>query len=249
MTSSINFTSTYSFPPRANSIKKQRKLQGYLNDFNNFQVADNLFMYSNKDKAPETSKDASELLNEIPYYNIRHGFNVVTPEDNKSLEEFCAQKGIFFQKSESQKINLTEVLKKIKPPKNNMMLAYVNAKALEKIADSQFSNIEDCSNDYINNYYERINKMLAGDEEIPATTLCLLPSSSSQEELLTYIAQNGAYALQDRQLITEFDQRTYQPDHCMYFALRNLGMKYIPVYVDGDTYDIGMELGILSNEP
>lgn len=249
MTDLLNFTSVYSFSPYENSYKKTSRLQRFLNEDSAFQVADNLYMQSNEKSIPSSVAGYSSMINSIPYYHKRHGLNVVAPYSKTGLlEAFCAQKGIKFNKSEGAEVDVKKVLSKIKKPKGNMMLAFVNSKKLEEIADFQFSNIEDCKYDYVNNYADIVSKMLVNEDEIPATTLCLLPSSSSKKDLTDYIANFGPKNLQDRQLIAEFEQRTYKPDHCVYFALKNLGMKYIPVYVDYDSYDIGVELGILSNE-
>ena len=41
-----------------------------------------------------------------------------------------------------------------------------------------------------------------------------------------------------------FCQRTNQPDHCTYFALKDLGMDKIPVYVNKQSYEAGRILGL-----
>jgi hypothetical protein len=42
----------------------------------------------------------------------------------------------------------------------------------------------------------------------------------------------------------DFCQLYVEPDHCVYFGLRDLGMNKIPVYVDKQSYEAGKILGL-----
>ena len=61
---------------------------------------------------------------------------------------------------------------------------------------------------------------------------------------IEYVEKFGADSLNDDSLFVDFVQMTNEPDHCMYFAMKNIGMKKIPVCVDERTRELGEKMGL-----
>ena len=85
--------------------------------------------------------------------------------------------------------------------------------------------------------------MLRSGDEIPATTLTI-HDPSGNEDLRRYVNRFGADRLNNEQIFIDFNQKTDDPDHCVYFALRDMGIDKIPVYVDSQSYEAGSILGL-----
>ena len=90
--------------------------------------------------------------------------------------------------------------------------------------------------------------MLKKGDEFPTTSLYISyqTGSGKVEDAVEYIKKWGVENLNAGQFFIGFGQRTNSPDHCVYFALRNAGMKNVPVYVDEATLKLGLALGILN---
>ena len=88
--------------------------------------------------------------------------------------------------------------------------------------------------------------MLKKGEDIPVSTLYRAQNGYSDEDFINYVDFCGADLLIPNQIFICFAQNTNVPDHCMYFALKELGMKKIPVYVNEQTKVLCEKLGLLS---
>ena len=174
-------------------------------------------------------------------------YTMVVPDSmDDEIETFCANRGIQFKKLNTQEImQKGAVLLRISDAPKGMRKVKIDAVKLFELAKNQQNNFNYCEKDYYNYYMDNVDFMLKSGEEIPATTLLIHPSGSSIDDTLDYINIYGADGLNDNQLFVDFNQRTDNPDHCVFFALKNLGIKEVPMYVDNDTYKLANALGIL----
>ena len=87
--------------------------------------------------------------------------------------------------------------------------------------------------------------MLKSGNDIQTSTIYITSNGSQVEDTLDYISKYGADNLNKDQIIIDFAQRTSDPDHCVFFALKDAGFENIPVYVNDDTYKLANALGLI----
>lgn len=160
------------------------------------------------------------------------------------VEAYCKRNGIKFYKkyTSSELLDINTIGKRIKKAPKDMVKVKVDSKKLEQLLSSQTDAISHSKKDYNNYYKEDVDLMIKSADSFPATTLYIIPNDSSKEDMLNYIKHFGAENLNDDMISLLFSQRTDEPDNCVYFGLKDLGMDKIPVYVDKDSYDIGKAL-------
>jgi len=160
------------------------------------------------------------------------------------VETFCANNGIKYKKYDTKDIlNPNSVMSRIAEAPQGYKTVKINAKKLEELAEKQNSNLDYCKYDYEEYYMDKIDTMLRNCKKIPATTL-VINNLSGNEDLKDYINNYGIEYLHNGQLLTCFNQKTDNPDHCIYFALKDMGVEDIPVYVDKESYEAGRLLGL-----
>ena len=168
------------------------------------------------------------------------------------VETFCANNGIEYKKYTKE--DLTGIIKEA--PKG-LETVFVDADKLEELIKSQMTNIPECEAIYYDNgkyggtnYYNQINEMINNGEKIPATTLMINPDGDhlnfeeGNKKLKKFVNSFENHRLYKNQITIKFMNRTNFPDHCVYFALRNLGLDKIPVYVSEQTGEAGRILGL-----
>lgn len=234
MTSNISFGSTYIVSNRDNSFNNVAKFQ----DFALKQEAKR-----EQDGVRAILKDS--ISSKYPYqYDVQYTLIAPDKMDNE-IERFCSYNGIEFSRlSNDYLLDPTKIEKRIELPKKKQVRTTINVDRLEKLIQTQSSNFEHCQKDYEKYYKDDVEAMLKSGEAIPATTLHITPLSSDTGNLIEYIRKYGAESLNDNQARFDFCQHTDKPDHCVYFALRDLGMQKVPIYLDCDSYEIGLALGL-----
>lgn len=237
MISKVSFGSTYKVSNQNNTPE----------NFSSFQTC--ILNYVDNETSQVKLEDKAE---EKYPYNYSATYTVVVPnsKDNE-VEAMCAALGINFIKLTDELTTRLLDPKRIssrieKPGKGTALVAKVNVKRLEELIKNQQSNLVHCESDYNKYFKNEVDFMLKSGNKFPATTLCISPNGASLEDTLEYIEKYGANRLNDDQLSFYFDKRTNDPDHCVYFALRNLGMEEIPVYVSFDSYKLGSVLGLFT---
>lgn len=125
-------------------------------------------------------------------------------------------------------------------------MVQVNTKKLENLVANQSSNVGYCKKTYDRYYKDSVNLILKTGDKIDATTLVLFPRGETTEDTVYYIKNFGADRLNDDQLSIMFLQKTDDPDQCMFFAMKDMGMDKIPMYVDKDSYKLGNALGLFN---
>jgi len=180
-------------------------------------------------------------------YDYKAQYTMVAPNEmDNEIERYCSYMGIEYTKLSTEELMDVEAIqKRIKKPENGMIRAEINPEKLMELAKRQYSNIEHCEKDYNCYFNDTIDYTLKSGKNFPTTTFMIRPAGSIQDELLNYIDVWGAENLNDNQIFLDFNQQTDLPDHCMFFALRDLGIEKVPVDVDLDTYILCEELGLL----
>lgn len=172
---------------------------------------------------------------------------IVSPDNaDKDIETMCARLGIDFKKyATEQLINPNAIMRHIIRPPIGKRVVKIDADEFEKLAAFQENNnIIHCENDYIRYYSPRTNFMLKSGNEIPATSVYINPVSG-KDSMIEYIEHFGKDKINPSSIFIGFEQKTNDPDHCMYFAMKDAGMKEIPVYMDQDSYELANALGIV----
>lgn len=227
MVSKISFGSTYKVSSSNNNINNYAKFKAFAEKMHE---TNNIYLEC-KDKMKSTYP-----------YEYQMDCTVVAPncfDDN--IERYCANNAITYSKF-SPAMSTEALQARVAEAPLGKIKVNVNAKKLEAICQVQNSNIKDCQNDYNKYFHNNVHIMLKKGEKFPTSTLYI--SADDTENAIRYINKFGADNLNNKQLFIDFSQRTNMPDHCVYFALRNAGIKEVPVYVDESTLKIGEALGI-----
>ena len=232
MISPVSFSGTY---------KVSNDRPNTIDDFSKFHN----YAESRADKKGVYTFSRNTFNSKIPYsYRVEQTF-IVPDSMNNAVEAFCAGNGIQYKKLETKNLLNPQTIKfRVQDAPQGYVKVEVDAKKLSKLLENQNGNIEHCRKDYNNFYKKNINFMLRSGDNFPATTLYISNPYSDTGALIDYIDRYGANRLNKNELSIDFVERTLGQDHCVYFALQNLGLKKIPVYVDSQTYLIGNKLGL-----
>lgn len=166
---------------------------------------------------------------------------------DKDIESVFLSKGIKFKKLETAELlkPASIISRTVKPgSKNeNMFMVTLNSDKLENLLENQkLGNICHCQNMYNQYFKEDAMNLLKSGNPIPAVTFYITPLMA--DSVSEYVSKFGADKLNKDSLILNFVQNSDDPNHCLYFAMKDLAMKNIPVYVNEQTYEIGAALGI-----
>lgn len=231
MISNISFGSTYKVTSKNNPDRV-------------FHQFTNLAMVKQFEKDVYSNYDMN-ISNKPPYDYEATTTLIVNDREDSFIEGYCARNGIKYTKFTNEQLLKPEnIMFRLKKPQNDYYRAMMNVEKFEELLKNQYSNIEHCESDYNKYFKEKVNFMLKSGDEIPATTFAI-GSTQSVEDTIKYIDKYGAEKINENSLLLDFSQQTDEPDHCVYFALKNLGMKEIPINVSRETLSIGSALGIL----
>lgn len=234
MTSPICFKGTYIFPLSGNSGDKFHKMFDYINKNNsNLQ-----FGYADLDKFDNGCYIGKEKV-----------LNVITSKElDFPIESYCLQNGISFTKiSDISLIEPLTTLLNTVPSKDKKILTFIDIFQFEKLIKSQRTNVYACYEQYSNLHRSRVLGMIKYSDDIQAPTLEITPNNMSSKEALDIL--DGSKKLQDDFLTVAFTSKSLNPDYELYFGYRELGLTKIPVFVDKNTHDIGLKLGIFKDLP
>ncbi len=230
----ISFGSTYIVSNRHNTYDAFSKFQEYALTKE----------CENVDSVQARLKDSMD--SRYPYEYTAQYTLIAPDEMDSSIERFCSYNGIEFSRlSNEALLDPAAIVKRISLPEKGQIRTRINAEKLEELIQNQSTNFDHCKRDYENYYKENVDFMLKSGERFPTTTLHINSTlGANNDALLNYIERYGAQKLNPEQIRIDFCQHTDEPDHCVYFALRDLGMKNVPVYVDSDTFQVGSALGL-----
>jgi len=231
MISPISFTGTYKVTNKDNFSHEYLQFRSYAVDI------------SDKEGVKIGCNDAVE--SSYPYRYTSNTIVVAPDKMDKNIETFCRTHGIKYTKAETQKLmQPVAIEKRIKKAPRGMELVRVNVDALEEIIQEQNTNLNHCEKMYNQYFKNDVDFMLKNGAPIQPSSLYITPANGRVSDTVDYIEHFGADELNKKQLFIDFNQATDQPDQCTYFALRDLGMDNVPVYVNQDTLAIGNALGI-----
>ncbi len=176
-------------------------------------------------------------------------YTIVAPnEKDVDIETILTNHGIKFEKIDTDDIlDKDVILDRIAPAPKDYVLATVNSDKLEKLIENQDANFEHCKNDYDNYFKENTDFLLkSGDKIIPQTLyIRYKDDDSTPESLENYIHRFGVNKLNPNSLSIMQQQRGDETNINIYFGLKDLGFKKIPVYMDKNSYKNAKALGLL----
>ena len=235
MVSNISFTSTY-------------KVSNQNNGYDRFSSFQDLALEKESEKDVGVSfKDGFETGYQYGYGKYFAQYTLCVPDEMDSeIEQYCSYNNIKYTKYTNRELlDLNSIAKRIEEPKEGMPLVNVNTDKMKKLLFDQYSNMEHCKKDYKKYYKKSVDFMLKSGDTFPVSTISITPDSANIDDAVAYIKKYGIDLIEPGLLFVDFNQRTNDPDHCVYFALQDLGMKNIPVYMNANSYKIADALGIL----
>ena len=233
--SNISFGSTYKASNKNNIQYEYAQFRGYA-----------------MDKAEECEGVVSgyeDKVEERPPYNFTSTTTMIVPDNmDRSVETFCKRNGIKFTKMTNEDLMNPETIEdRIQAAPRGTQIKKVNVEKLEDLMQGQRTNFDHCNNVYRRYFNDEITYMMKSGDKIPASSLYVVPVGDSVENAVGYINNFGAENLNEEQISFDLHQRTNSPDHCTFFALKEMGLKSIPVYVNADTLAVGNALGIFED--
>ncbi len=235
MISNVSFGSTFKVNNKENNFQKFQQFGEYASEIEN---------------NPNVTVQFEDKFNiKDPYFgtfDYKAGYTVIAPDEKDiDIETYCQNNGIKFHRYNTEDLTSPEgILKRIKPAPKGYIRAMVDVDKLSELLKNQNSNFQHCEKDYQNYYKEQTDIMLKNGNPISAPTL-YINSYNSKEEMLEYINKFGSDNLNENSLFIDLAQTTSDPEHCLYFAMKDLGFEQIPVYVNKDSYEMGQALGII----
>lgn len=190
-----------------------------------------------------------DSMNSKSPYNYKAQLSLIVPDSmDADVEMYCLSRGIKFKKYETADLlNIEKIQSRVLDAPEGFKKVYVDTEKLEELAENQESNLEHCRNDYNKYYKQNAEFMLRDGGKISVPELKITPLyNSGTDGLVRYIETYGIENLNKGQIMLSLHRSTDEPDYCLYFALKDLGMKKIPVYADDETYKAGSALGLFS---
>ena len=176
---------------------------------------------------------------------------IVSPDEyDNRIEAFCKYAGIKFTKlNQDELLDPNNIIKRtVKPERTNdsIKIVLADVEKLDKLVQKQtVGNYSHVEKDYNRYFKNDADFNLKSGEDIVAPTLVFNPNMAGGiRGAIEYVEKFGADSLNDDSLFVDFVQMTNEPDHCMYFAMKNIGMKKIPVCVDERTRELGEKMGL-----
>ncbi len=195
-------------------------------------------------EAPDIYKTVpkfDESINEFIFCK----YTLVAPDSkDNDIETICSNLGIKYKKHNTEELaNIDNVKSRIVLSDSGFSEKYlvnIDVDRLEDVIKYQSdNNFFLCEESYNKFYKQDVQFMIKSGENIPAPSLYIeeiKPGSLDKIPDLGYIPGNS--------FSFKFNQETRNADHCLYHALKEMGMKTIPVCVDSNTYTIGNILGL-----
>ena len=223
MISKISFGSTYKVKyTSTDSSENFDKFQA----FSDYQYKNNAHMI---------------LKDEFKNYTYFAERTLVVPDsDDVNVEEYCKNNGIKFTKyTNDELLNKQNVRNRVKEAPKGYVTVDLDVKKFEEVLkEAKHSNVEGCEEDYNKYFKPEMELLLKRGDEFPTSALFLDSNLSDMER---FVKLYGAKNLRPS---IDFAQIGSSHNHCMYFALRDLGMKKVPVYVNEKSYNVGKNLGL-----
>ena len=237
MISPVSFGSTFKVLTGSNYPTKQQI--GY----------DALKKYCDTRWLPYNEKSQYDVKQQYGLSTFRISSTIVAPKtEDKNIEQLCKNGGVYFTKLDTAEImKPAPIVERVDKAPQDYTMALINAAKLEKILENQEdNNFKETKADYLDNHKKETQFMLKSGDKIPASTLHIT-TWYPPEDVLPQIKQTGK--VDENSIVFNFEQQSSEvPDHCMYFAMQQAGLKNIPVYLDAESYKAADALGIIKKQ-
>ena len=225
MVSRVSFGSTYKV--QYNSSDKKSDLKKFFAFGDYPHTEDSIMTF--KDKFTGYNYSAERML-------------IVPDSQDKDVEAYCKKYGISFIKhTNDELLNPQNIRYRIKEPRKGYVQVNLDVDKFEEVLGrASDSNVKGCEEDYKKYFKKETDFILKSGENFPTSTLFIDSNIYSGFDRFVdlYGAKNVHPRIDFAQVSTDYH------DHAMYFALRDLGMKKIPVYVNENSYKVGHKLGL-----
>ena len=225
MVSKVSFGSTYKV--QYNSADKK-------SDFEKFQAFGDY---------PHTEGSIMTIKDKFTGYNYSAERMLIVPdEQDKDVEAYCKRYGIEFTKrTNDELLNPQNIRYRIEEPRKGYIQVDLDVDKFEEVLGrASDSNVKHCEEDYKKYFKKETDFVLKSGKPFPTSTLFI--DSNIYSGFDRFVDLYGAKNVHPR-----IDFAQVSPDyhdHAMYFALKDLGMKKIPVYVNENSYNVGHKLGL-----
>ncbi len=176
---------------------------------------------------------------------------IVAPDDfDEYIETYCTSNNIRFTRLNQKELleprNIADRVVKPERSDKTATIAYINTKKLDEILATQTTNnFKHVEHDYRQYFKKDADFSLKSGENIVAPTIVLNSNMAGGiEGAIEYVDKYGASNLNKDSILINLNQMTDEPDHCNYFAMKDLGMEKIPVCVDRNSLELGQKLGL-----
>ena len=167
---------------------------------------------------------------------------IVPDSQDKDVEAYCKRYGIEFVKhTNDELLNPQNVISRIENAPRGYTKVNLDVEEFEKLLNrTKESNVKGCEEDYNKYFKQEMDFMLKSGDKIPATALFI--DSNLYGDFDRFVNLYGAKNVKPTIDFAQISPNHHE--HCMYFALRDLGMKKVPVYVNENSYKVGHKLGL-----
>ena len=224
----VSFGSNFRAYVLPNSDKNQRK--GMLE----------LINYCQENEIPhELNYSYQKKTGLIQGLDITTVATINAPEEKDvDIETICANRGIKFIKKSAEDIKDIEGIKKrLKTPYTKQII-YVDAKRLEEIAKEQHSNLAECREKYENGSKEIAMDRIESGNPLYLPTLNIAPCASSEDEAIEDLQDYGSDFIPPVSYYIDLDRYSKDGNENLFFAMQELGMKNVPVYIEPENYEL-----------
>lgn len=233
---SISFGSTY-------KVKTSTKIASQTVAFHKFE--DYCLKKASTNHNFQTKYEV-EAQKEPPYREACVRTLIVPQYLDGDVEAYCKQNGIRFEKTFAHELlNCNAVSKRIEKAPEGFIKVNIEPYKLLELTETQKGNIKYCKNDYYNFFDDEIEFAILSGDEFPTTTLRIEADKISNKELQEHLEAFGKNSLDEDMIRIDFVRKRAFPDIGVFFALRNIGMDKVPVYMDKNTFMIASALDLI----
>ncbi|MBQ7287214.1 MAG: hypothetical protein IJW73_05575 [Candidatus Gastranaerophilales bacterium] len=176
---------------------------------------------------------------------IATGTIVAGDWDDEKVEGFLSSRGIQFVKTPyADIVGEDTIIERCVAPEYtpDSKLALLDVETFEKFLNKHPNgNADYCEEIYHKHFAKQTEAMVKSGNEITVPALHINSAYLGVENMAL---QFGEDAVPDGTLSFYFNQTTNEPNHCLYYAMKNCGMTRIPVSVDERSFELGKSLGL-----
>lgn len=178
-------------------------------------------------------------------------YTIFTPDEHDTdLKAFMRANGIKYEQLSPEMVTQEGIKKRLKPAGAGYSLVYVNSEKIEELLKTQRdSNFQQAKKDYDKFYKGKSQLILRSSEEIEPPVLYVNCNAydGDPNDLKNYINDYGMESLGPNMVGVWQIQQGKDRDINMYYAMQDVGMKDIPVYLDRLSIENAQILGLLSD--